>query len=126
MLREQLNRPTILCVDDEPSALTLRVLVVQSHGYVAIPASSGRSALVLFEERHPNLVVLDYQMPEMNGMETAIRLRKIDPNVPLILLSAYIDLSPAVTSHFDAYLPKGVQIESFLECINRLLKRETA
>ena len=63
-------------MDDEPRVLELRMRLLELQGYVTVGAESGHRALTLFESICPNLVALDYKMPEMNGHEVALQMRR--------------------------------------------------
>jgi CheY-like chemotaxis protein len=110
-------------VDDDPLVLELRTRTLKSQGYSTVAASDGRMALSLFDRVKPDLVVLDYDMPGMNGHEVAVQMRDRNPEVPLILLSAYITFPESVIACFDVYLTKGEDISVFLSHVDRLANR---
>ncbi len=89
-----LNEPDrILLVDDEPSNLYLLEELLQSEGYETFAAESGQSALTLANSCHPDLILLDVMMPEMDGFEVCKNFRA-DPDlqtVPIIFLTALDD-----------------------------------
>lgn len=119
-------RPTILCVDDDPSILRIRKFILEAQGYRVAVAKSGAEALLLFEAVRPDLVVLDYAMPGMNGDAVAVEIRHRQPSVPLVLLTAYLDLPAGIVSCFDVYVTKGENPEVLLTHIGRLLARAAA
>jgi len=80
-------------------------------------------ALGLFERTKPDLVVLDYDMPCLNGYEAAVQMRERSPAIPLMLLSACIALPESVISCFDIYFTKGEDISVFLSHVARLVDR---
>lgn len=99
--------PVVLCIDDEMIGLRVRRILLERAGYIVLGALDGTEGIELFS-RHPiDAVVLDYAMPGMNGAEVATRLRKLRPEVPILLLSAYLGLPPEVTSLVDVYMTKG-------------------
>ena len=67
-------------------------------------------------------VVLDYSMPGMHGGEVAVRMRQTKPQVPILLLSAYMGLPPEVTSLVDLYMTKGEGAPVLLEKLASLLQ----
>jgi CheY-like chemotaxis protein len=86
------GRDTVLLVDDEEAALDSVLALLTSHGYEAIGANSGQTALVLLRDRaiRPRLIVLDLHMPEMDGWKFRAELL-CDPElapIPVVLLSA--------------------------------------
>src|SRR4051794_3903812 len=80
-------QPLVLCVDDEPGILRLVELELQSQGFDVMAASNGPDAIKLFEERQPDIAVLDIVMPDMNGLEVMKQLRQ-HASTPVILLTA--------------------------------------
>lgn len=79
---------TILIVDDEKVIRDLTAMVLTTRGHVVITASSGSEALKLVEESVPALVLLDYMMPGMDGMQTLSELRRLSPPLMLLCLQA--------------------------------------
>ena len=77
---------TVLCVDDEKVGLRVRKIMLESHGFKVLTASSGLQGLSLFDENEIHLVVLDYYMPGLNGGEVAAEMRRRRPQVPIIFL----------------------------------------
>ena len=82
---------TVLLVDDEEGPIMVEELMLKELGYRVMPARSGREAIELYR-KHKNifdLVALDMIMPEMSGKETYERLKEIDPDVKVLLVSGY-------------------------------------
>jgi DNA-binding NarL/FixJ family response regulator len=84
-------RTRFLLVDDsELVRKSLRtVLQANPEWEICGEAANGESAIELFKELHPNIVILDFQMPGMNGIETARRMSKIAPAVPIVLFTQH-------------------------------------
>ena len=80
----------ILVVDDESSTLELVGRILESEGYQTEKAPDGRTALKLFEERSPDLVVLDIVMPGIDGLEVCSRIRE-QSQVPMIIITGLRD-----------------------------------
>jgi CheY-like chemotaxis protein len=78
------KKTLLLCVDDEPIGLEVRKVVLQRQGYEVLTATSGREALKLFAAHDVSAVILDYSMPEMNGTEVAIELKRMKPTVKIL------------------------------------------
>ena len=112
---------TILCIDDEAKGLTVRKMLLESHGYEVVTATSGREGLALFASHVVRAVVLDYAMPEMNGDEVAAALRRLDPAVKIVLYSAYVDLPEEVLRWVDAYAIKGDHPKTLVAAVQKLL-----
>lgn len=82
----------ILVADDEPSVLKVVKYYAEKNGYRVDTASDGESALRLFQDATPDLVVLDIMMPGLNGFEVCKAIREVDIRVPVIFLTAKGDL----------------------------------
>jgi DNA-binding response OmpR family regulator len=78
----------VLVVDDEPDAVELLQEFLTTKGYEVITASDGEEALRKVKEDRPHLILLDVRMPKMNGMEVLKRVREIDHEVGIIMVTA--------------------------------------
>jgi CheY-like chemotaxis protein len=81
----------VLLVDDNRDGLLVRRALIEEQGIEVQIAENGEEGLRLFESRRFSVVVTDYRMPRMNGKELIERLRQIDPNVRVILLSTLVE-----------------------------------
>jgi CheY-like chemotaxis protein len=111
----------ILCVDDEPTVLATRKLVLQSAGYQVLTASNGRDGLLIFSQQPISAVVLDYAMPEMDGSRVAEEMKRRHPEVPILMLSAYMYLPDTALENVDAYLTKTDGPVAMLSTLKSLL-----
>jgi CheY-like chemotaxis protein len=118
----KLDSNLVLCVDDEVVGLQVRKILLERAGYRVLTASDGPSGLEIFSSEPVEAVVLDYSMPGMHGGEVAVRMRQAKPQVPILLLSAYMGLSPEVTSLADLYMTKGEGAPVLLEKLASLLQ----
>lgn len=98
---------TILIIDDEAVGLQIRKWVLEAAGYRVLTAEDGRTGLRIFGGEAVDAVVLDYNMPEMNGGEVALAMRRVKPQIPIMLLSAYLNMPDEVIRLVDRFLPKG-------------------
>jgi two-component system cell cycle response regulator DivK len=117
----------ILVVEDNPLNLKLVRDVLQFAGYDVIGAQSGEEGLRVAEEDPPDLVLMDLQLPGIDGTETLRRLREgsLGPRVPVVAVTAFAmveDRERASLAGFDGYLNKPIsvrelpgQIEAFLD-----------
>jgi CheY-like chemotaxis protein len=112
----------VLCVDDELVGLQIRKILLERAGYRVLTATDGPSGLEIFSAEPVEAVVLDYSMPGMHGGEVAVRMRQVKPQVPILLLSAYMGLSVEVTSLVDLYMTKGEGAPVLLEKLSSLLQ----
>ena len=83
--------PHILIVDDNRDGLLVRRSLLEEIGYDVKIASNGEDGLKTFEAHRFDVVVTDYKMPRMNGMELIQRLRALNPNVRVVLLSGFVE-----------------------------------
>jgi len=109
--------PTILCIDDEALGLQIRKAVLERAGYKVLTAIDGPAGLAAFRNEPVDGVVLDYYMPEMDGGAVAETMRRERPDIPIMLLSAYINLPTEVVELVDVTLLKG---EGPLELLEKL------
>lgn len=115
------NYGVVLCVDDETVGLSVRKLILESKGYRVYTAENGPLALELFASQPIELVILDYKMPGMNGDVVAERMRRINPRVPILMLSAYVDLPGDTLALVDRYITKGEPPQVLLAAVAELL-----
>jgi DNA-binding NtrC family response regulator len=130
---------TILCVDDDPAILTSHGLMLERAGHEPIMVNNGPAGLKVLERRAVDLVLIDYRMPEMTGLEFVTRIRRDGLDVPVIVVTGYGSIEHAVAAikaGATDYLPKPVrpaQLEvavdqalelSRLQRENRTLKTE--
>lgn len=113
--------PLILCIDDEDMGLQIRKVVLERAGYQVATAPNGPAGLEIFAKAPVDLVILDYFMPSMHGGLVAQELRRLRPKVPIILLSAYVNLPREVRDLVDCTMVKGDNPEILLTRIRELL-----
>jgi len=116
----------VLCVDDETVGLKVRRILLERAGYEVLTASDGQSGLEIFRTHDVDAVVLDYSMPGMSGGEVARAMRQMKPDVPILLLSAYVGLHDEVRSIVDIYMTKGEGAPALLERLSNLLTNPSA
>ena len=112
---------TILCVDDEETGLSIRKLLLKAEGYDVLTASSGREGLRLFSSRPVSMVLLDYLMPGMDGEATAREMKRVRPEVPIVVLSAYVDIPATLRTIVDGFVVKGADPAELLNTVERTL-----
>ncbi|MFB3915991.1 MAG: response regulator [Terriglobales bacterium] len=113
----------VLCIDDEPVVLASRKLVLQSAGYDVVTAPGGREGLQMFSNLPVDAVVLDYLMPELKGDVVAAEMKRLNPAVPIVMLSAYVTLPENALEFVDAFVTKGDHPSVLLEKLRELLVR---
>jgi two-component system KDP operon response regulator KdpE len=115
----------ILVVDDEPQIIRVLRHILTAHKYVVRTAEDGESALEVFSEWKPDLVLTDLQMPNMNGMELCRRLRKLS-DVPIIIVTVRDEeeaIVEALDTGADDYVTKPFGTNELLARIRSSLRR---
>ena len=118
----------ILIVDDEPNQLELLSFNLSKAGYEVIRAEDGQSALDIIEDSHPDLVILDWMMPYLSGIELCrtLRARAETRHLPVILLSARGDEGDRTLGldiGADDYISKPFSPRELVSRVNALLRR---
>jgi two-component system cell cycle response regulator DivK len=116
----------ILIVEDNPRSRKLFRDVLGYHGYAVQEADSGEAALALVADAPPALIVMDIQLPGIDGVETLRRLRAETRTrvVPVLAVTASVmgtDIERIRAAGFDAYLQKPVALKAFLAQVAALL-----
>ena len=114
----------ILLVDDDAGEHLVIVPILSKAGYTVISAKNGEQALQLVFPERPDLIILDFTMPVMNGLEAAKTLRSMMPEVPLILFtvhrSANLD-SDASVAGINAVISKVEGVTALIDRVRSLL-----
>jgi CheY-like chemotaxis protein len=120
--------PNILLVDDSRDGLLVRRALLEELGYSVQIAINGEEGLKLFESSRFDLVVTDFRMPRMDGRQLIERIRQLDPNARVIMLSGFVDplgLTEQNTGA-DAVIAKTSNEPAHLErSVKRLVSRGT-
>ena len=124
-----MSTPTILVVDDEPNSLFAICQLLTEEGYRVIPAENGKKALRTLETDPVNIILTDEKMPDLSGMELLSEVKKVDPHIPVILITAYGSVSMAVEALKEGafyFFEKPIlnKLESLLTIIRQALKTQ--
>jgi DNA-binding response OmpR family regulator len=115
---------TILCVDDNEQALSIRKVMLETRGYRVLACSTGEQAVEAFRKGGVDLVLSDLVMPNMDGTELIRQVKEMSPQTPAILFSGKIKVYERDTQA-DIFLPKGMYAPAeLLERIRLLLVRK--
>lgn len=115
-------KSVILCIDDDVVGLKMRKLLLEAQGYEVLTAPTGQQGLAELANHQVDIVVLDYQMPAMNGGEVAGLIRHKRPQLPIVMLSGYPDDVPGeIRELVDAFVTKGDSTPQFLGVIKQSL-----
>jgi len=101
------NARVVLCIDDCASLLESLDLFLQDLGYTVRTASSGARGLELLLLQPVDLVIVDYQMPGMNGCEVAQAMRTLGLRTPIILFSGMAPMPADCLNLVDVFIPKA-------------------
>jgi len=112
----------VLCVDDDPGIRELYQAMLSRNGYEAITVGDGSQALTAYQfNENVDLVIVDLEMPGMNGYELAERLKMLNPLLPIMMVSGSNPFDEDISPHIDAAVMKGVPIRNILDRIGLLL-----
>jgi two-component system cell cycle response regulator DivK len=118
----------ILIVEDNPKNLKLVRDTLQVKGYETLEAGTGEAGVELARERHPALVLMDIQLPGINGIE-ALRQLRADPTtapIPVIAVTASVmmdDRQKIMAAGFDGFQGKPISVRELLETVRRILEK---
>jgi len=112
------TRPTVLVVDDEPLVCNALKFLLDRFGFDTVLAQSGAEALECLKEKQFQLVITDFSMPRMTGVDLAIAIKAMSPEQPILMLTAYAERFwtesvPAV----DKILAKPISLPKLQEAI---------
>jgi CheY-like chemotaxis protein len=117
-------KATILCIDDHWNGLIGRKMLLEKNGYEVLEATDGNEGLKLFRSHSVDAVVLDYQMPGMNGDVVAAKMKRVKSKVPIMLLSAYGPLPKSKLAAVDTFLSKSQPPMALLSTLQDLLNSQ--
>ena len=118
----------ILIADDEPNQLELMSFNLSNAGYSIIKATNGKEAIELIENHSPDLIILDWMMPKMSGIDVCrtLRSRSETKQIPIIILSARSedsDKSLGLDTGADDYISKPFSPKELISRVKALLRR---
>lgn len=118
----------ILLVEDEETLAVGLEYNLTEEGYLVKWAKNGREAVALFESENFDLIILDIMLPYINGFEVAERVRKADPQMPILMLTAKTESADKVKGleiGADDYLTKPFHLQELLLRIEGMLRRKS-
>ena len=119
------DRAQVLIVDDEEQMLLAMETVLQGLGHQVLKARDGKEALNLLEKIKPDLVISDMRMPEMSGLELLAAIQKRDPQLPVVVITAYGTITQAVEAmqhgEFD-FITKPFSADDLERVTSRVLR----
>jgi two-component system, cell cycle response regulator DivK len=120
---------TILLIEDNEQNRYLATFLLEKHGYSVVPASNGVTGIELGLSFQPKGILLDIQLPGLDGYEVARALRRnaLLDNVPIIAVTSYAmagDREKAMAAGCDGYIEKPIDPETFVSEVEKLFLRE--
>ena len=122
---DDLNQKTILVAEDEESNFEL-VRIVLHKRYRLLRAHNGIEAVTINEDEHPDLILMDIRMPEMDGLDAARIIKEVNHNTPIIALSAYAfeeNINEAKAAGCDEFMAKPFKVEDLIEMCAKYINR---
>ena len=113
----------LLLVDDDPGLLKLLGLRLTSEGYSVVTAESGAEGLRVLNREKVDLVISDLRMDEMDGMQLFAEIQKVQPGMPVIILTAHGSIPDAVAEHSRAFLVSSPSLSTKTRYIRQLTMR---
>lgn len=113
----------ILVVDDDLSILRLYQEELEEEGYTVVTASTGVEALEQFEKEVPDLVSLDIQLPDVDGIKLLRQMKEKRPRLPVIMSTAYDYRDDFSVWASEAYIVKSADLAEFKATIKRLIEK---
>ena len=117
---------TILIVEDNEKNMKLVRDVLQHKGYATLEAATGREGVRLALEKRPDLILMDIQLPDIDGIQALAQLRAVAAldATPVVAVSASVmpdDQHKIIASGFDAFITKPIDLKLFLDTVQRVL-----
>jgi two-component system cell cycle response regulator DivK len=120
--------PTVLCIEDHPDNMTLVRRIIQSQSYALIEAKTGLQGILFAETQDVNVILLDINLPDIDGYEVARRLRASKKtalaHIPIVAVTANAmrgDGEKALEAGCDFYMSKPINIQALLDMVEGLI-----
>ena len=110
----------ILCIDDDDSMLGYQRALLERRGYKVLTAASARQGLQIAAVCVVDAVIVDYHMPEMNGHEVATEMKRLRPQVPIVMVSSDDEIPEHALNMVDAFVSKNEAPGRLLPVITRI------
>ncbi len=117
---------TVLIVEDNELNMKLFRDLLDAHGYNTIETRDGKEALSLARHHHPDLVIMDIQLPEVSGLEVTKWMKEDESlkSIPVVAVTAFAmkgDEEKILNGGCEAYIAKPISVTSFLETVKKFL-----
>ena len=120
---------TILIVEDDELSMKLLTDLLHAHGYDTLHSVDGKDTLQIAREQHPDLIIMDIQLPEISGVEHT-KVLKADAalrDIPVLAVTAFAlkgDEEKILEAGCDGYIAKPISVPNFLETVEKLINRQ--
>jgi two-component system, cell cycle response regulator DivK len=119
---------TVLIVEDNEKNMKLARDILMAKGYTTVEAVTGEDGVRLAKERAPDLILMDIQLPGINGIEAFRQIRAHAPTakVPVIAVTASVtptDRSEITAAGFDAFISKPINLKEFVDTVKRFIEK---
>ncbi|HMB75729.1 MAG TPA: response regulator [Kiloniellaceae bacterium] len=117
---------TVLVVEDNDLNMKLFHDLLEAHGYHILQTKNGKDALRLAREHHPDLILMDIQLPEISGLEVTKQIKSDDSlsQIPVVAVTAFAmkgDEEKIREGGCEAYIAKPISVAHFIETVQRFL-----
>ena len=125
--REQASIQTVMVVEDFDDTRRMMRRFLESGGYGVLEAANGQEAVEVARREHPSLILMDLNMPVLDGFAAALRIRQQEPlrDVPIVAVTAYDSAESRAAARAvgcDDYLAKPVEFDRLLSLVRRHMK----
>ena len=122
-MKEILKNHTILYAEDDKALQQITTEYLQRYFKEVYLANDGKEAITQYKSYHPHVLLLDIDMPSIDGLRVATQIRQNDPTIPIVMMTAYTDttmLLEATELNLTTYLVKPVSSDSFKEALHKV------
>ncbi len=117
---QKVSQNTILCIDDDRSMLGYQRALLERRGFALLTAASARQGLQIAAACAVAAVIVDYHMPEMNGHELATEMKRLRPEVPIVMVTSDDNIAEYALKVVDAFVSKSEAPSRLLPVITRI------
>lgn len=122
------RREKVLIVEDNATNMKVTMMALRPHGYTLLQATDGEEAMEIAVREKPDLIMIDIQLPKLDGLEVTRRLRQMPAfsHIPIVAVTAYAmkgDKEKAIEAGCDAYLAKPISTRELPRVVAEMLRR---
>jgi len=119
-----MGRPTIVCIDDNLDTLIGYQSLLWNHGYNVLISTSGSQGVELVKSLPIDGLIVDFQMPELNGGIVAAEVKNLKPHLPVMMLTGHKLIPDEVLEHVDVLFPKGESPQQLVDALHLMLQSD--